>query len=68
MRIQPGRGRTARRRAIGMLSAACGLAVLAGARADDSALAEVTVTAERLELIGAASTASEGVVVTRRSS
>jgi hypothetical protein len=59
----PGPGRAARRCASAMASAACGLAVFTGARADDSALAEVTVTAERLELIGAASTASEGVVV-----
>jgi len=62
-----------RRRAVGIASVACGLSVLTGARADDSTntlvssaaqpLAEVTVSAERLELIGSASTASEGVVV-----
>jgi hypothetical protein len=73
----PGLRRGARRRAIGsgivIISTACGLSLPTVARADDSAstllsataqpLAEVTVTAARLELIGSASTASEGVVV-----
>ncbi len=69
----PGLRCGARRRAFGVVGAACGLWLLTEARAEDSAstllsgiaqpLAEVTVTAERLELIGSASTASEGVIV-----
>jgi outer membrane receptor protein involved in Fe transport len=60
---KPGLRGGARRRAIGISGVAWGLSVLTGARADDASLAEVTVSGERLELIGTASTASEGVVV-----